>query len=91
MLPCSILFQDLNGANYIVVLHVLVCSYSCLHGHVLIDTMFKTAKNCYKNLRPHDVAIGVIPREVAQVHCEFQRVRITGVPLARCQTSKNAT
>ena len=24
-------------------------------------------------------------------HCEFQSVRITGVPLARCQTSKNAT
>ena len=25
------------------------------------------------------------------MQCEFQRVRVTGVPLARCQTSKNAT
>ena len=32
--------------------------------------------------------IQVVDTYVLTVHCEFQRVRITGVPLARCQTSK---
>ena len=35
--------------------------------------------------------IQIVNTYVLTVHCEFQRVRITGVPLARCQTSKNAT
>ena len=32
----------------------------------------------------------IVDTYVLTVHCEFQRVRITGVALARCQTSKNA-
>ena len=35
--------------------------------------------------------IQIVDTYALTVHCEFQRVRITGVPLARCQTSKNAT
>ena len=35
--------------------------------------------------------IKIVDTDALTVHCEFQRVRITGVPLARCQTSKNAT
>ena len=39
----------------------------------------------------HELNIQIVDTYVVIVHCEFQRVRITGVPLARCQTSKNAT
>ena len=35
--------------------------------------------------------IQIVDTYVLIVHCEFQRVRITGVPLAECQTSKNVT
>ena len=35
--------------------------------------------------------IQIVDTHALTVHCEFQRVRITGVSLARCQTSKNAT
>ena len=35
--------------------------------------------------------IQIVDTYVLTVHCEFQRVRITGVPLERCQTSKNTT
>ena len=32
--------------------------------------------------------VQIVDTHVLTVHCEFQRVRITGVPLPRCQTSK---
>ena len=35
--------------------------------------------------------IQIVDTHALIVHCEFQRVRINGVPLARCQASKNAT
>ena len=35
--------------------------------------------------------IQIVDNYVLTEHWEFQRVRITGVPLARCRTSKNAT
>ena len=41
----------------------------------------------YKKIRN----IQIVDTYALTVQCEFQRVRITGVPLARCQTSKNAT
>ena len=62
----------------------LIFSIDLLWGGHEIDT---TYGQWYKKIRN----MQIVDTYALTVQCEFQRVRITGVPLARCQTSKNAT
>ena len=67
------------------ILEVLIFSPLTYNGEVTKLTWPKVTD--IKKIRN----IQIVDTHALTVHCEFQRVRITGVPLARCQTSKNAT